>query len=393
MRRFLPFLIGLFLVAALLRIDFYFTLAYLFFGLYLLARTWTRRGLASLRFERRFPPRVFVGDDTNVTVAVTNPGRLPVPWLQVHESLPVDLATPPLHQAVLSLAPGEQRTFSYRLHCRKRGVYRLGPLTIQAGDLLALVPVRVSEFAPEPIVVYPRVLPIARLRLPTHSPRVALAARAPLFQDPARVGGVRDYLPGDSPRRIHWTASAASGHLVVKRFQPAIARDCLLCLDLSPEGYPVRERGELSELAIEVAASLASHIVHRERLPVGLVAQGYDALHQAAEHFYLPPHAQAGHLSHLLWVLARLQLGGPPLAAVLRDIRPRLAWGTTVVAITAQPGADLFAGLGGLRQAGYAVSLFAVSGRHAPEVDRQAAATLGIDLHQVRLGREGEAWA
>jgi uncharacterized protein (DUF58 family) len=393
MRRFLPFLIALFLAAALLRIDFYFTLAYLLFGLYLLSRGWSARSLDGVRYERRFARRAFVGDDPTVTVAVSNPGRLPVPWLQVHESLPVELATPPLHQTVLSLGPREQRTFAYHLHCRKRGVYQLGPLVAQAGDLLGLVPIRVAQVAPEPIVVYPRVLPIARLRLPTHSPRVALAARAPLFEDPARVTGVRDYAPGDSPRRIHWTASAASGRLVVKRLQPAIARDSLLCLDLNPEGYPARERGELSELAIEVAASLASYIVRRERLPVGLATHGFDALNRSPETFYLPPRAQAGHLSQLLWVLARLQVGGPPLADVLREVRPRLAWGTTVVAITGAAGSPLLAALGALRQAGYSVALFVVTGRHAPEVDRRAAATLGIDLHQVRLGREAEGWA
>ena len=40
------------------------------------------------------------------------------------------------------------------------------------------------------------------LGLPTRSPLAALATHNPVFEDPSRVTGVRDYQRGDSPRRI-----------------------------------------------------------------------------------------------------------------------------------------------------------------------------------------------
>ena len=43
MPNFVPFLLITFLIAAILRMDFFFTIAYLFFAVYLLARLWTRR--------------------------------------------------------------------------------------------------------------------------------------------------------------------------------------------------------------------------------------------------------------------------------------------------------------------------------------------------------------
>ena len=85
------FLILLFLIAALLRVDFFFTIAYLFFVLYVLARLWTRTNLKNVQFNRRFVSRAFSGDDVTVRVQASNRGRLPVPWVQVHESLPVEL--------------------------------------------------------------------------------------------------------------------------------------------------------------------------------------------------------------------------------------------------------------------------------------------------------------
>ncbi|MEP7357918.1 MAG: DUF58 domain-containing protein, partial [Anaerolineales bacterium] len=269
MRRYLPFLIALFIIAAILRIDFFFTIAYLFFLLYLMGRLWMRRTLGQVSVARSFTNRAFSGDEVQVEVKLGNTGRLPVPWLQIHESLPIDLVSPPFHREVFSLGPGERHFFKYNLHCRKRGLFWLGPLQAQTGDLLGLEQERSTEFAAESLVVYPRVVAMARLPLPKRSPLAALATRTPLFEDPAHVTGVRDYQRGDSPRRIHWTATASAGRLLVKQYQPTVARETLLALDLNTGGYDNRFRLDASELAIVAAASLANHVIMRDRLALG----------------------------------------------------------------------------------------------------------------------------
>lgn len=393
MRRYLPFLLILLVVAALLRIDFYFTLAYLLFLLYVLSRAWIGRGMRALRIERRFTARAFAGDEVAGRVSVKNAGRLPLPWLQVHESLPVDLVSPPFHREVFSLGAGEQRFFEYTLYCRKRGVYPLGPLQAQAGDVLGLEPPQTAEVPAEPLVVYPHVVHLARLSLPTRSPLVALPDATPLFEDPARIIGVREYERGDSPRRIHWTATASAGRLLVKQYQAAIARDTLVCLDLNKDAYDLRRRVEASELAIVVAASLAHHIIVRERLPVGLATEGLDALTNEGRRFFLPARRERGHLMNVLETLARVQMAaGPPLAELLRRERPRLAWGTTLVAITGRPDEALFDGLAALRQAGFAVALVLVQPGAVPTALQARAALLGVPLRVVWREADLEQW-
>ena len=267
---FVPFILILFLIAAVLRVDFFFTIVYLFSAVYVLARLWTQHTMNHLHVQRRFTEHAFCGDQVAVDVTVRNASRLPIPWLEAHESLPVELIAPPFHRQVLSLGPRERRHLRYTLHCHRRGYYPVGPLTARAGDLLGIGRHRQLEVKPDHIIVYPRVVPLQRLDLPTRSPWAVLPARAPLFEDPARVMGVRDYQRGDSPRRIHWTATASAGQLLVKQYQPAIARETLICLDLDREDYGQRQRYTATELAIVVAASLASHIVSREGLPAGL---------------------------------------------------------------------------------------------------------------------------
>lgn len=383
MPRFIPFLLALFIIAALLRVDFYFTIAYLFFAAYVLARVWTRRGLAQVRVERQFTSHAFNGDEVTVRVRVSNAGRLPLPWLHIYESLPLDLITPPFQQTVVSLGAREHSDLHYTLHCHKRGYYWLGPLRVQTGDVLGLEAFRGMEAPPNSLIVYPRVVPLQRLGLPTRSPLVALPARSPVFEDPARVAGVRDYERGDSPRRIHWSASARAGQLLVKRYQPAIARETAMVLDLNPDSYNFRHWRDAAELAIVVAASLANHIIIRERLPAGLATEALDAATGQRQRFFLPPRKERAHLITLLEVLARVQFApGTPFAELLRRERPHLAWGATLVLITGNADEALFENLAALRHAGFAMALILVRPEISPAA-RQRSAALGLALHHV----------
>ncbi|MBL8045192.1 MAG: DUF58 domain-containing protein [Anaerolineales bacterium] len=394
MLRFLPFLLLLFIIAAFLRIDFFFTIAYLFFGVWLLAQLWSQRNMRGLRLTRHFVNRAFNGDEVEMQVRAHNTGRLPLTWVHVQDSVPVDLGVPKRQARVFSLNAQESGTLNYTLHCRKRGVYRLGPLMARTGDLFGLLETRPFESQTELMIVYPRVVPLAKLGLPTRSPLAALPDRTPLFEDTARVIGVREYAPGDSLRRIHWTATASAGQLLVKNYQPAIARETLIALDLDPENYELRGRHDLIELAITVAASIANYTLGRERQPVGLVVQARDgAAHSSAAteaetalQFNLPPRAERAQLMTILETLARVQpLAGRPFAEFLRQQSLHLAWGTTLVVIAGRADVSLFSTLAQLRQAGFPVAVIVVQGSLLREA-RQRAAVLRIPIYAV--GRE-----
>jgi uncharacterized protein (DUF58 family) len=392
LRYFVLFLLILFVIAALLRVDFFFTVAYFFFAVYLLSRLWVRRTVGSLSVQRRFTDHAFCGDQVTADVTVHNSGWLPVPWLEVHESLPVELATPPFHREVVALGSRERHCFQYTLNCRQRGYYPVGPLTVQTGDLLGIVRRSQAKFEPEHIIVYPRVLPLQQLGLPTHSPLVALPASTPLFEDPARVMGVRDYQRGDSPRRIHWTATARAGRLLVKCCQPAIARETLICLDLDRDDYGARQRYAATELAIVTAASIATHVAVREGLPVGLATKAFDPLVEDQMRFFLPPRSERVHLMGLLEVLARVRItAGVPFADLLRHESVNLSWGATLSVITGRESETLFDTLFYLRRAGFAVALILVQPARPSHELRARANLLGIPVHRVWTERDLEA--
>ncbi|MGC9399244.1 MAG: DUF58 domain-containing protein [Anaerolineae bacterium] len=381
----LPFLIALFLIAAWFRIDFFFNILYLLFTVYLLSRLWVQRVTANVQVERRFVERAFPGDEVHVELRVSNTGWLPAPWLEVRESLPVQLASPPFHHVVLSLGPHETRRLRYRLRCRRRGYYTLGPLTVRIGDVFGVHESSRRPLEDAHLIVYPEVVPLMELGLPTHAPLPAIRAPSPLFEDPARIMGVRHYRVGDSPRRIHWSATAAVGELLVKQYEPAIARDTLICLDLDRDSYEMRYRYTAPELAIKTAASLANHIVVQEGLPAGLVTAAWDPLTEQQVRFALPPRSERSHLMNILEILARVQLTQEPLdfSALLRQASADLAWGTTVVAVTGRESAALFDVLAYLRQAGFVVALALITPAAAsPEIEGHAR-VLKIPLYRV----------
>lgn len=387
----IPFLLALLLFAALLRVDFYFTIAYLFFGVYALSRWWSRRALPRLTIRREFVRRAFHGDEVPVTVTLHNDGRLPVTWAHVRESLPVELGVPTRQNRVFSLNPREKQQLSYTLHCRKRGVYALGPLQVRTGDLFGLTPLAGAEAPPDRLIVYPRIVPLEKLGLPTRSPLAAIPARTPLFEDPARIVGVRDYAPGDPLRRIHWTATAGAGRLLVKNYQPAIARETVICLDLNAEGYDIRGRYDAIELAITAAASIANHVIVRERQPAGLAMEARDMLTEAAARFVFPAQAGRAHLMHMLEALARAQLTqGRSFAQFVRQESVHLAWGTTLVIITGRED-ELADTLARLRQAGFPVALILVQSARPTMATRRRAALLRIPIYPLWRERDLES--
>ena len=153
------------------------------------------------------------------------------------------------------------------------GCYPIGPLSVDLGDVFGFYDRSLRTASPSFLTVYPRILSLERLGLPSKSPFGSLRTSEIIYEDPSRVSGVRDYLRGDSLRKVNWKVSAALGRLQVKTFEPAITLDTMLVLNLNQEEYDLAYADGAMELAITVAASLANHLAGL-RQPVGLISNG-----------------------------------------------------------------------------------------------------------------------
>jgi uncharacterized protein (DUF58 family) len=346
----------LFIVAAALRSDLFFYLLYVVVGLQVLARLWLRQSVRHLHWRRRAPTTAFPGERLTVELEVTNDGLLPLPWLVINESLPAAMRSPPMIREALSLGAGERRVLTYELISQRRGYYKLGPLSLQTGDVLGLGERNLSGATPDGLTIYPPILSLGELGLPASLPYGTLATTARLFSDPARPSGVRPYQAADGVRRIDWKTTAHSGSPQVRRYQPAISLETLIALAFSREEYGGRFSYDSMERALIAAASIAAHLAAR-RQPIGLCTTGRDPLSNgpAAPLKMSDGRAQ---LIEILGTLGRLEITSEgQLPELIWQAGAHLGWGSTVVAITGQRGPTLVEALLPLKRRGLNIAL------------------------------------
>jgi uncharacterized protein (DUF58 family) len=389
---FFSLLAVLLLIAAFMRGDFALTLVYLVIGALAAGMWWSRRALTQLDARRRFRNHAFLGDRIDIDLHVRNKGWLPIPWLELRETLPVALVGPNSFQSAIHLGPRADAKFEYSVDARKRGYYLIGPLSITTGDILGLSDSLLLQTQPEPLVVYPKVIPLTAVEIPSQSPQGTLRHRLPLFEDPTRVFGKRGYTSGDSLRRIDWKSSAASGRLQVKLFEPSIALETFVVLNLNAEDYYYRSRVDSTELAIVIAASISNWIIGKKQR-VGMMVNGLDALAVDGKPQALPPGKGKRQMMRLLETLARVEtIDDSPLVPLIQGQRYQLAWGTTLIVITGTAGDELLDELYQARRSGQNAVLI-LAGRDNPQEDsRRRARTYGIPFFSIATERDLNIW-
>lgn len=344
----LQLLIFIFLIGILLDAPWliYFSAAVLV--IIWLSFWWRDQALKGVSYRRRFHyTRGFPGEKSEVRLTIANQKILPVSWLRSSDLWPN--AVGPEDESTLglthmqsagalmnlySLRWFERHTRVYPLLFRMRGIYEVGPVTLEAGDFFGLYERRQVEPQTELLTVFPRILPLSQLRLPAEDPFGDRKARRPLFEDPNLAMGIRDYHPEDGFRRIHWPATARTGSLQTRVFQPVVARTLVVCLNISTHqqhwmGYDA----EILERLVSVSATLVNQGIENG-YSVGLFANG--CLAHADQPFRLQPGKSPGQLAHLLTALAGVTpYVAAPFESFLIHAMSEIPFGSTLVIVTA----------------------------------------------------------
>lgn len=395
MRAILPFVAVLLAVAFFTRVDFFFYLLYALAGIYILGRLWARRSLAAVSLDRRHDPRVFWGQTFPVYVEVSNRSWLPVLWLRLHDTVPAGLTTGAVLRQVISLLPRERLQWNYSLAGKRRGYYSFGPLVTLGGDLLGSASYEHQSAHDDYVIVYPKIIALRELGLPSQSPFGVLPSRQRLFEDPTRIRGVRDYQPGDSLRRMDWKTSARVGSLQVRRYEPAIALETAIFLNLNETDYPQPYRRKATELGITIAASVAVHLIEK-RQAVALSTNGHDPLSGSATAPSAPLRKGREHLMHLLDLLACIAVASGDEAMPFLDLLSRkslgLPWGSTVVIVTAMEFEGLMDALLALRRRGLMIILALTCPDRDFENTAQRAGKIGVQALRLWTEQDLDVW-
>lgn len=365
---------------------------YVLLGLMVVSRFLARYWIEHLAAERECNRlSAEIGEKVAVVVTVRNQGRLPVAWTLVEDSLPRGplVQRPPRIRvrgkrlAISMLRPHGRKTLTYQIEFLMRGYYQLGPVILETGDLFGLH--RRFHVAAEPhfVLVFPRLVPLEGYDLTSRRPVGEIRMQHRLFEDPTRIAGLRLYQAGDPLKRVNWRATARTGLLHSKVYEPSCIAGASILLGFHQAGFPRATEPIGSELAVTAAASLAN-AVYLMGQQVGLFTNGRDAVDRIRQagwaHDYrsraaiqrsanmrehsdrlqpvvVPTRRGPEQFRRILETLARVELtDGLSFAQLVQEAVPRLPRDATVVAVLGAVDNETAFALGGLRRRGFAVA-------------------------------------
>jgi uncharacterized protein (DUF58 family) len=188
------------------------------------------------------------GDDVWISLEVGTTSAVPPPTLVAHER-PGRLGE---RRIELTSSWGGQHSARYQLTGVPRGRYAFDAVRLTIEDPFSLARVELVQGEPQALVVYPRLVPLDRLF--SEGGAHAQEGRRLLLQRPTgfELHSVRDYVHGDSLRKVHWRSTARRGQLMVKELEDAPRDEVAVLLD----GDESAVVGDSFEVAVRVAGSI-----------------------------------------------------------------------------------------------------------------------------------------
>ena len=283
-------------------------------------------GLRGLQCSRAFSRvAVFEGEEGEMIEIVRNDRPMIVPWLRVesHISPHLQLGRTKASQAdqenlhvsgsryycsLFTLMPYQQIRRRHRVKFLHRGEYDLGNASLSVGDLLGFFTATREQQMHVPVMVFPRLLDEKELSQPLSLLLGEALSKRPLLTDPFLVRGIRDYVPGDPVRDIHWPATARMGTAQVRVFDHTARMKLMVILNVQRKDAQwgdhlmEYEEGEI-EHGISVAATMCVRALR------GGLAAGFAAnmpFGEENESVIMMPDGGAAREEELLTAFARL---------------------------------------------------------------------------------------
>lgn len=198
-----------------------------------------------------YPTRVARGDPSTGVVRVRNKSRWRGATLVGYDRISGgDQALPPIR-----LAAQEETVATYQVPTRRRGIVDVGPLNIARRDPLGLVRVAWPYGGTARVWVHPRVYQLVHVPVGTNRSLDGVVDR--VQHGSITFHALREYVPGDDLRHVHWRTSAHIGQLMVREHVDTSLPRIAVVLDDRPASY----QGDGFEDAVDAAGSVITAIV------------------------------------------------------------------------------------------------------------------------------------
>ena len=202
-------------------------------------------------------PRVQVGDEARGNVQVRSaPGRS-----SGSATLEFPVNGEVASFRVPALGPGQVHEEPFAIPARRRGVISLGPVRSAMTDPLAAVSRKKLLSDVSDLFVHPRVVLLEAGAIGFLRDVEGIATQN-LSSSDVSFHTLREYVPGDDRRSVHWRTTARTGKLMVRQFEETMRAHLLIMLSTVPDDYASPDD---FELAVSVAGSLGVSALREEK--------------------------------------------------------------------------------------------------------------------------------
>ncbi|AFK86073.1 DUF58 domain-containing protein [Thermoanaerobacterium saccharolyticum] len=241
-------------------------LYYIFFAdvvLLLLNFLYAAIGILSLSIEiDTESTEIHVDDKIKYSIKVKNKLFLPLAFVSIDEN------NKNFFPITTNLNPFQKKVIKRNVLFKKRGIYTVGPIVVKIKDPFSIFQIKMTVNRKYNIVVYPKAYDVA-FDLPLASEVGGFASHAKQFEDYTNLANLREYVDGDSLKKVHWRISAKLQRLYVKEYQHTALSEIVVLWDLCKNHYKADD-GTIDEMTAECVLSLVKYCL-TNGLPVRLV--------------------------------------------------------------------------------------------------------------------------
>jgi len=207
--------------------------------------------------------RVVVGEKAPGEITVHNPTRRRISGVRVEVPVGFGLA----EFAMPSLPAGAEYRDVFIVPTAHRGVIPIGPVRTVRADPVGLLRREVVWASTLDLFVHPRTTAIPSMSTGFIRDLEGAPTRDLTSSDIA-FHALREYVPGDERRNIHWKSTAKTGSYMVRQYEQTRRSHLMIALSLAAADYATAEE---FELAVSAAGSLGVRAI-RDARDVSVVA-------------------------------------------------------------------------------------------------------------------------
>ena len=261
--------------------------------------------------------QVFEGEEIELVEELANKKWLPVPWLktEITTSRWLEFA------GAQSTVSGQSRfvpsfflmksyqkvTRRWKVRCLKRGEFEIEKVILVSTDLFGNRSLSRPEQVNARVLVLPRPLSDEGLTVAPKHQNGDIQVRRQLLDDPFMISGVREYTERDPMNKIHWSATAKEGRIMVYNNDYTSQQSVTVILNLQSrefEHFETMDQDRMED-AIRVCARLFDDTL-ATGMPLRFMVNGN--VDEARKTVVTSEYWGAEYVESLLQVLAKLRL-------------------------------------------------------------------------------------